>query len=256
MAKPSASTIVVRLLIVLVVGALLFVAFCYEPARYVEIRNKYSTRPDNAEFVLFVGNSHLFVHHVPYIVQKLVPETERPLAFEALLSPGATLTWHINRGDVAWYGEQEQYDVVVIQPQSTELLDNDNFAAQTTRLAALSRADRTIAMQTWPRTEKDEWARYLGIDMTTWNTTTWEAVQGNWTSAPVGNAFECVFNKTRIDLWSPDGNHASLAGAFVAGATLYHTLRGSDAPRTEWAPNGLPPKMAEQLGAALDSCIK
>lgn len=242
----------VRLLIAVVLLGVLFVALLYNPANYIDIPNKYDTPPDDAELILFVGNSYLYHNAVPYMMQLQVPDGDRPIAFEALLAPKASLRWHIIQGDVAWYGEQENYDVVVLQPEATELLVNEKLQEEATRLSALSRASRTFVMQTWPRDARDG-AADLTLDE--WNETTWANAQGAWVPAPVGNAFVCVFDMTRIDLWEDDGN-TSLAGAYVAALTLYHALRGSKAKRSGWAPKSLPDDIAKSLAAAVDHCIK
>ena len=247
----------VRLTILALAGALAFVTGKSPIERkYVDIANDFRRPPADATHVLFVGNSHLYVHEVPHIVQRLVPDGEPPLAFDALLAAGVRLEWHVTEGDVARFARSNDYDVVVLQPQSTELLENQpNFAAQVQALDAAGGDARTVLMQTWPRDHRDEWAKAYAPLPAEWNEHTWATAQGAWETSPVGNVWLCTFDKTRIDLWSHDGNHASIAGAFVAALVLYRTIRGPTARWSQRAPPGMPDSIAQTLRDAVDACL-
>jgi len=224
--------------------------------KYVEVQNDYATPPKGARRVLFVGNSHTFVHDVPHMVQRLVPKESRPLAFDALLSPGKTLAWHAAQGDVADEVAEHHYDVVVIQPQSTELVRTPRKAkAGLNQLAAQAGGTPVLFFQTWPRNPKrDRFAAQFGT-MEEWNDTTLKNARATGRRvAPVGDVFLCTYHATRFDLWEKDGNHGSLAGSYVAALTLEHSLYPK-AGWTRYAPPGLPANAARQLRDAAKKCM-
>ena len=263
MEKESAklSTKLIRALIGILAVCLITVVLFPElipREKYVAVANDFDEPPAGSLRVLFVGNSHLFHRDVPHMVQRLVPKDARPLAFDALLSPGKWLGWHVAEGDVQRLGQQNRYDVLILQPQSTELIERPEEArAAVEKLSSYTAGARPILMQTWPRDPtRDAWTKGLGISRAEWNVLTAKnAASDHWEVAPVGDVWGCVQKVSRIDLWDPDGNHSSVAGAYLAALVLYRAIWG---PRVSWAPYappGLPASVAAPMREAAKKCL-
>ncbi len=227
---------------------------------YREMPNQGIHGAQTARKVLFVGNSHMIVGQVPYLVQQLVPKGEPPLEFEALLYPGVTFRWHSDAGDVRTLTRKYAFDAVVIQPQSQELTLNSAAAVRDARaLAAEANGARTVLFQTWPR-EKSRDPQAYGpghpTSMDHWATLGLQTARDTGLPvAPVGSVFLCVYAATRIDLWSRDGNHANDAGAYVAALTLLGTLYTTDVAEAQWRPDGVPEQIAPRLREATAKCL-
>jgi hypothetical protein len=47
-----------------------------------------------------------------------------------------------------------------------------------------------------------------------------------------------------LDLWAADGNHSSVAGAYLAACSIYYHLTGSPSRTPSWRPESIPPDLA------------
>lgn len=257
--KPPITPVRVAIAIAAVglVGAL---SFRQVRGDYVPIWGEGISGKDGTKKVLFVGNSHMYVHSVPSMVQQLVPAGSPPLEFEARLSAGKTLAWHVEHSNVAGLVDENTYDAVIVQPQSQELVFfSDDTARAARTLVMQAKGVRTYIFQTWPRDpnrQPDSFGPGRPASMQEWDARTAEtAILTGLPVLPVGSVFLCVYNKTRLDLWS-DGNHASEPGAFVAALAILQTLYGIDADKTTWHPETLPDSTAKQLRDAAAGCMK
>ena len=175
--------------------------------------------------VLFIGNSHLGVNNVPGLLAQLAANENRQFVFESLIRGGFTLENHWNAGDALGAIRRGGWDVVVLQAQSLEPIERGVnyfkfvrlFTAEIRRVGA-----RTVLHLGWAR--KD-----LGNPL---------ELQPRWTQAtleiarevgagvvPVGSAWtRSLSGFPELILYSPDGNHATLAGSYLAACTYYAAL--------------------------------
>ncbi len=64
---------------------------------HIEIASKASDPQAEQESVLFIGNSHVFVNHVPALVSDLSQDCAgKSIWFRSSLVGGKTLNWHYN----------------------------------------------------------------------------------------------------------------------------------------------------------------
>lgn len=235
--------IVIALVAVALIGVLIYLPF--HDDRYVRIDNAMSSRPDAALDVVFVGNSHTFVNAVPRMVQMLVGEDQRPMWFHSSTSPGKILEWHVHEGEALEVLDSKEWDVVVMQPGSTEPLGmTESMFKHARKLAAAAKPARAIVFMPW--------ARHPGYDP--------EIYQQSWYApnydiavkamleivestrlevAPVGVAWQQARRETDIALYRHDGNHATRAGSFLAALVLYGSIYETDPAETTWAPPGI-----------------
>ena len=175
--------------------------------------------------VLFIGNSHLGTNNVPGLLAQLAANEDRQLVYESVLRGGFTLENHWDAGAAIATIRRGGWDVVVLQAQSLEPIERQMnyfkfvrlFNSEIRRVGA-----RTVLHLGWTR--KD-----LGNPL---------ELQPRWTQAtleiareigagvvPVGLAWtRNLSDFPELILYSPDGNHATLAGSYLAACTYYAAL--------------------------------
>jgi hypothetical protein len=174
--------------------------------------------------VLFIGNSHLGGHNVPALLAQLAADEDRKFVFETVIRGGFTLENHWN-GDALSAIQRGGWDVVVLQAQSLEPIERQDNYFKFVRLlnAEIRRVGaRTVLHLNWAR--KD-----LGNPL---------ELQPRWTQAtleiareigagvvPVGLAWtNSISGFPELNLYSSDGNHATLAGSYLAACTYFAAL--------------------------------
>ena len=65
--------------------------------------------------VLFLGNSHTFVHYVPARAARFCQDQGRPLEAVMLTHPGVGLDWHLEQSQTYFNLLCGGYDAVVLQ---------------------------------------------------------------------------------------------------------------------------------------------
>jgi hypothetical protein len=175
--------------------------------------------------VLFIGNSHLGGNNVPGLLAQLAAGEDRQFVFESIIRGGFTLENHWNAGDAMAAIRRGGWDVVVLQAQSLEPIDQQVNYFKFVRLfnTEIRRTGaRTVLHLAWAR--KD-----LG------NPIEW---QPRWTAAtleiarelgagivPVGLAWtQSLSSFPELVLYTPDGNHATLAGSYLAACAYFAAL--------------------------------
>jgi hypothetical protein len=175
--------------------------------------------------VLFIGNSHLSVNNVPGLLTQLAAGEDRQFVFESVLRNGFTLENHWNSGDALESIRRGGWDLVVLQAQSLEPVEQTAsyfhfvrlFNSEIHQIGA-----RTVLHLGWAR--KD-----IGNPL---------ELQPRWTQAtlkiarelgagvvPVGLAWtNSISIYPELNLYSSDGNHATLAGSYLAACTYFAAL--------------------------------
>ncbi len=189
--------------------------------------------------VLFIGNSHLAVNEVPRLLAELARSEDRKFEYFSVLRSGFTLENHWNAGDALSMIRRGGWDAVVLQPQSLEPVERTANYFKFVRLfnTEIRRTGaRTLLHLAWAR--KD-----LGKPL---------ELQPNWTKptleiaseigagvVPVGIAWtNSLSSFPELVLYSSDGNHATLAGSYLA-ACMYYAAFYQKSPVGKPAPAGL-----------------
>jgi hypothetical protein len=175
--------------------------------------------------VLFIGNSHLGGNNVPGLLAQLAAGEDRKFVFESVIRGGFTLENHWNSGDALTAIRRGGWDEVVLQAQSLEPIERQANYFKFVRLfnTEIRRTGaRTVLHLNWAR--KD-----LGNPL---------ELQPRWTQAtleiareigagvvPVGLAWtQSLSSFPELNLYSSDGNHATLAGSYLAACTYFAAL--------------------------------
>lgn len=174
--------------------------------------------------VLFIGNSYIYVNDLPWLTQQLSVSAEetRTLETEMVTVGGATLKGHWERGEALRQIENERWDYVVLQEQSTLPITDPKVMYQYARLfdAQIKRVNaQTLFYLTWARQNRPQTQQILT------NSYTRIATELRAEVAPVGLAWQKVQEENPIlNLYHPDQSHPSPIGSYVAACVFYATF--------------------------------
>lgn len=181
--------------------------------------------------VLFVGNSHVTTHDLPELVTKLAAagNVDRPLMACSQAPGGTSFKMHWEQGQVQRLLDEVKWDLVVLQDQSA--MPNFSRAERNRETLPYARkldekikasGARTVLFMTWgykdffvpmqkqAQVAYQELADDLKADL-----------------VPVGAAWERAQQaRPNLDLWSVDGNHADLKGAYLSACVFYTAFYG------------------------------
>jgi hypothetical protein len=175
--------------------------------------------------VLFIGNSHLGVNNVPGLLADLTRDEDRKFVFEAVIRGGFTLENHWHSGDAIQAIRRGSWDVVVLQAQSLEPVERTasyfkfvrSFNSEIRQVGA-----RTVLHLNWARKDL---GNPLGLQPR-WTQPTREIAHEIGAGVvPVGLAWtKSLSSFPELILYSPDGNHATLAGSYLTACTYFAAL--------------------------------
>lgn len=172
--------------------------------------------------VLFLGNSHTFVHYVPARAARFCEDQGRPLEAVMLTHPGVGLDWHLEQSQTYFNLLCGGYDAVVLQHNAHPFPGRESLLAAGERLIALLPANtRPYLYMTWSEKNNPqgqgpmadayrELARRTGAVL-----------------CPVGEVWQAVrAAHPEEELYFADGEHSSVLGASLAGAVIGRALLG------------------------------
>ncbi len=176
--------------------------------------------------VYFVGNSLTFRNDLPGMVVELGRSLDPPIQVETGMtaSDGMSLERHWHGGEVVRRLKQEDWDVLVLQEQSSRLLANPGHTERYLRLfteAAREAGTEVILLQTWvraetPETHERQRESYRKV-----------AKAVNVRLAPIGDAWSRARTELPgVALHDADGLHASREGTYLTAAMLVGMLAG------------------------------
>jgi hypothetical protein len=175
--------------------------------------------------VLFIGNSHLAGNDVPGLLTQLARNEDRKLEVEAVFHGGFTLENHWNAGDAVAAIRRGSWDVVVLQAQSLEPIERTASYYRFVRLfnTEIRRVGARIVLHLgWAR---KDFGNPLELQPR-WTQATLEIAREVGAGVvPVGTAWvQSLSSFPELILYSPDGNHATLAGSYLTACTYYAAL--------------------------------
>jgi hypothetical protein len=186
--------------------------------------------------VLFIGNSHVYMHFMPLMLEELVKASAPGinLAAEQCTGEGVGLEWHWNNPATLDLLTTGSWDFVVLQDRAGgPLKERKSFETHARLLnqEIKSRGAQTVFYMTWalkpePQTQAELAEAYRRI-----------ATELGAQLAPVGLAWQKAHRSDpELDLFHPDGRHANPAGAYLTACVFYAVLLGD-------SPEGLPGKL-------------
>lgn len=187
--------------------------------------------------ILFIGNSHTYLHYMPQLLAGLAEKQSKTIYTEQITGEGAGLEWHWQRCETRERIERGRWTHVVLQDRSRgPLEDKDGMHRHARRLhERIQRAGaRTVFYMTWAaRDRPEEQAVIAGAYRDI-------ALACRAMLAPVGLAWDLVRKQPENpDLFHRDGRHAGKAGAYLSACVFYALICGED-------PAGLSPVLKTQ----------
>jgi hypothetical protein len=186
--------------------------------------------------VLFIGNSHVYMHFMPIMLMELVGAAGQGTALvaEQCTGEGVSLAWHWENRATRDMLVSQKWDYVVLQDRAGgPLEERDSFEdharlldQEIKRLGAQTVFYMTWALRSEPQTRIELTQAYRSV-----------AHELDAKLAPVGLAWEKAHQSDpELDLYHPDGRHANPTGAYLTACVFYSVLLGK-------SPEGLPGKL-------------
>ncbi|MBQ9781418.1 MAG: SGNH/GDSL hydrolase family protein [Clostridia bacterium] len=172
--------------------------------------------------ILFVGNSHTYNCDIPYRVQKLAAADGIDCQVAMNAHGGWTLHQHVHEPDVPFNLRYGGYDFAIFQEHAHPLDPGGHMVESLKKLMALAKEGGAypILYTTWSQKHErrlqdeinaayDAASAELGIMLSRVGEAWWDEMDAH----------------PEVDLFCPDGGHASPAGAEVIAQTLWETLK-------------------------------
>ena len=183
--------------------------------------------------VLFIGNSHTYLHYMPQMLGELAQAADLgvELHIDQITGEGAGLQWHWNNPLSRQKIRSGPWDWVVLQDRSGGPLEElESFQTHARRLDEEIRQQgaKTVFFMTWanksrPRTQKMLADAYSRV-----------AAELGAVLAPVGLAWEkAQALDAELDLYHIDDRHANPSGAYLTACVFYAVFFNA-------SPEGLP----------------
>ncbi|MCI8616469.1 hypothetical protein D7V94_15690 [Parablautia intestinalis] len=174
--------------------------------------------------VLFIGNSHTFVHYVPARVTAFCQSQGQLIDAVMLTHPGMGLEWHLQQFQTYFNLICGGYDAVILQHNAHPFPGRDSLLKAGEQMASLTpKSTRIYLYMTW--SEKNNPQGQIVMSEA------YEALaeKTGATICPVGKIWWQVVNAhPEEDLYFADGEHSSVLGASLSAAVIGRTLLGLD----------------------------
>lgn len=170
--------------------------------------------------ILFIGNSHTFVHYVPARVKAFCESHGQPVEPVMLTHPGMGLDWHLGQSQTYFNLMCGGYDAAVLQHNAHPFPGKASLLAAGKRLAALTPAGTKLYLyMTWSEKNNPQGQAAMAE--------AYEALAEETGAAlcPVGCIWQQVANThPKEELYFADGEHSSVLGASLSAAVIGRVL--------------------------------
>lgn len=174
--------------------------------------------------VLFIGNSHTFVHYVPLRVSQFCAKHRHPIDIVMLTHPGVGLDWHLQQSQTYFNLIHGGYDAVVLQHSAHPFPGEESLLTAGTEVAKITpKQTKTFRYMTWSEKSNPQGQAAMSEAYESL------AAQIGAQLCPVGRIWWQVANAHRDEnLYFADGEHSSVLGASLAAAVIGRTLLGME----------------------------
>ena len=174
--------------------------------------------------VLFIGNSHTFVHYVPLRVMEYAKKKRRKIEATMLTHPGMGLDWHLEQSQTYFNVIYGNYDAIVLQHNAHPFPGKKSLVSSGKKLISLvPEKTKVYLYMTWseknnPKGQKKMSDAYEQL-----------AKDTGALICPVGKIWWQVREAhPEEELYFADGEHTSLLGASLSAVVIARTLLGMD----------------------------
>ena len=172
--------------------------------------------------VLFIGNSHTFVHYVPARVKAFCESHGSPIEPVMLTHPGMGLDWHLGQSQTYFNLMCGGYDAVILQHNAHPFPGKDSLLETGEKMAALVPEGTKIYLyMTWSEKNNPQGQAVMRKAYEALAEKTGAAV------CPVGCVWwQVASTHPDEELYFADGEHSSVLGACLSAAVIGRTLLG------------------------------
>ena len=177
--------------------------------------------------ILFIGNSHTYVNDMPAMVAELAERDGISCEVTMIAHGGWFLEQHAAEPEVRFNILHGGYDYVVLQEHAHPFGTEEKMFAAAEKIGGWIReaGSTAVAYMTW--TEKENEAGQPRM------TAAYVKIAESLPAllAPVGTEWwKYRHAHPEIEMYAPDGQHASLQGSEFAAEVIWNTIRSSFSP--------------------------
>ncbi len=202
--------------------------------------------------VLFIGNSHTYLHYMPEMTIKLGEAGGHPIDARQITGQGASLEWHWKNQDTRNLIKDKRWDYVILQERSGGPLENRAAMSDYGRrlheeIKAQKTNAKTVLFMTWANRQRPETQKEIA------DAYTLLSIEMSAILAPVGLAWKKAQKEyPALDLHHRDGRHANPVGSYLTACVFYAVFTGK-------SPAGLPGTLfaagKERVGLAAEKAL-
>ncbi|MBQ9061952.1 MAG: SGNH/GDSL hydrolase family protein [Eubacterium sp.] len=179
---------------------------------------------DTSVSILFIGNSHTYYNDLPGIVQHLAAEDGYDCRITMLAHGGWYLRQHVEQPEVRFNILYGGYDYVVLQEYAQPFVQEAEYRESARQLNQWVREAGSIPViyETWSVQSAPENQNYMN------EVHHRIADEIDALLAPVGEKWwDYQESHPQLDMFDPDGEHASAEGSAFAAECIWETIRQS-----------------------------
>ena len=169
--------------------------------------------------ILFIGNSHTFVHYVPLRVKTFLENNGVEAQVTMLTHPGVGLDWHLQQSQTYFNLLYGDYDAVVLQHNAHPFPGKESLVSAGVKLASLAPENtRVYLYMTWSEKNNPEGQKVMSEAYKELAKETGAGI------CPVGKIWWQIKEKYPDELYFADGEHSSVFGASLSASVIASTL--------------------------------
>ena len=169
--------------------------------------------------ILFIGNSHTFVHYVPLRVKNFFEQHNEKADITMLAIPAVGLDYHLSMSQTYFNLMYGNYDAVVLQHNAHPFPGKQSLIESGCKIAALCPEKTKIYLyMTWSERNNPEGQKAMSEAYREL------ASKTDATVCPVGDIWWKIKETYPDELYFEDGEHASVFGSSLAAAVIARTL--------------------------------
>ena len=169
--------------------------------------------------VLFIGNSHTFVHYVPLRVKWFFESCNEDIEIAMLSFPGMGLDYHLTQSQTYLNLMYGNYDAVIFQHNAHPFPGRDSLVNSGIKLAKIVPEHTKIYLyMTWSEKNNPEGQKIMSDAYREL------ARKISATICPVGDWWWKIKEAYPDELYFEDGEHSSIFGASLSAAVIARTL--------------------------------
>ena len=169
--------------------------------------------------ILFIGNSHTFVHYVPLRVKTFLENNGVEAQVTMLTHPGVGLDWHLQQSQTYFNLLYGDYDAVVLQHNAHPFPGKESLVSAGVKMASLTPENtRVYLYMTWSEKNNPEGQKVMSEAYKELAKETGAGI------CPVGKIWWQIKEKYPDELYFADGEHSSVFGASLSASVIASTL--------------------------------